>query len=259
MFQFHESTIKIKTKDLQIGKIEFETFLNIQVVFPENHYNYHNNYYHLIDLLKYKYIDWFKPDYKEKNTSDNLNENDSLKDKNDNIINENDTSQNNKKGLWDRFMELIKSILEKLYSFYCPINNNNSLDYSNNENKKITKKRKFIKIRRLASLPKILIISINRAILGRNFNDDNLKYDEYLDVNQFIDKDILNDKKSNIYKLFAVNECIGHTRLSGHCYSYIKIKDEWYKFNDDFVSRQSPDFSSNYVVGLYYIQNEDNK
>jgi hypothetical protein len=54
MFQFHESTIKIKTKDLQIGKIEkidFETFLNIQVVFPENHYNYHNNYYHLLVLL----------------------------------------------------------------------------------------------------------------------------------------------------------------------------------------------------------------
>ena len=262
MFQLHESIVKIKTKDLEIGKIEkidFETFLNIQIVFPESHYNYHYNYYHLIDLLKYKYINWFEPDNKDKNTSDNLNEKDSFKDKNDNIINENDTSQNNQESYWIRFIELIKAFFCKFKFFGYSINGNKNLDYSNNENKKIIKKRKFIKVRRLASLPKILIISINRAILGRDFNDDSLKYDEYLDVNQFIDKDILNDKKSNIYKLFAINECLGHTRFSGHCYSYIKIKDEWYKFNDDYVSRQTPEFSSNYVVGLYYIQNEDNK
>ena len=104
-------------------------------------------------------------------------------------------------------------------------------------------------------MPKILIISINRAFLGKNFNDNIISYKERLNVKKFIDKDILKKEKTK-YRLYAVNECLAHKKESGHYYSYIKINKTWYKFNDSLVSEESPNLSSEYVVGLYYIKDE---
>ena len=59
---------------------------------------------------------------------------------------------------------------------------------------------------------------------------------------------------STKYELYAVNECIGKSSNSGHYYSYIKIKDCWYNFNDNSVTKRTPSFNSEYVVGLYYIK-----
>ena len=161
------------------------------------------------------------------------------------------------------FIYFTKKIINYLKQFFIESKDNskdNSQDNSQDNSKDINndkvkmKKNNYIKFRRLASLPKILIISINRAILGKKFNLDRLKYNDDLDMGPFIDKDLLGNNKSTKYKLFAVNECIGSTRLSGHCFSYIKLDNDWYKFNDDYVCKDSPNYSSNYVVGLYYIQ-----
>ena len=73
-------------------------------------------------------------------------------------------------------------------------------------------------------------------------------------MSPFIDKDFLSNIKSTKYKLFAVNECYGYIRHSGHCYSYIKVNNKWFKFNDEYVHENIPKNPSNHVVGLYYIQ-----
>ena len=46
----------------------------------------------------------------------------------------------------------------------------------------------------------------------------------------------------------------GYIRHSGHCYSYIKVNNKWFKFNDEYVHENIPKNPSNHVVGLYYIQ-----
>jgi ubiquitin C-terminal hydrolase len=41
----------------------------------------------------------------------------------------------------------------------------------------------------------------------------------------------------------------------GHYYSYVRIKGIWYKFDDNKpVEKESPEYNSKYVVGLYYIK-----
>ena len=260
MFQFHEYTIKVKTKEneiINLEKCDFETFLNIPLIISE-----YRNEWNIIDLLKAKYAFFQFPKKKENIIKNDINisEDEELKimtkhDKN-NIITNNENKNYS-------FIYFTKKIINYLKQFFIESKDNskdNSQDNSQDNSKDINndkvkmKKNNYIKFRRLASLPKILIISINRAILGKKFNLDRLKYNDDLDMGPFIDKDLLGNNKSTKYKLFAVNECIGSTRLSGHCFSYIKLDNDWYKFNDDYVCKDSPNYSSNYVVGLYYIQ-----
>jgi hypothetical protein len=238
MFQFHEYALKVKTKDnknINLEKVDFETFLNIPLILSKE-----RTEWDLVDLLKTKYVFLKFPDEKEYITKNDTN-----------ISITNPSQTNNENGNYG-----FSYIIEWIKYFF----NNYILEMFKRKNNadNIIKKSNYIKFRRLASLPKILIISINRAILGKEFNLDQLKYKDYLDMEPFVDKDLLNNNKSTKYKLFAVNECMGHSRQSGHCYSYIKLNNKWTQFNDSYVSNEYPDYSSKYVVGLYYIQSEYN-
>jgi hypothetical protein len=256
MFQFHEYALKVKTKDnknINLEKVDFETFLNIPLILSKE-----RTEWNLVDLLKTKYAFLQFPDEKEYITKidTNISENENL----ENITNPEQTNnETNNKNNNDRSFSIWEWIIYFFNNYILGIFKcNKNTDNDNNIDNNIIKKNNYIKYRRLASLPKILIISINRAILGKEFNLDQLKYKDYLDMEPFVDKDLLNNNKSTKYKLFAVNECMGHIRQSGHCYSYIKLNNKWTKFNDNNVSNESPDYSSKYVVGLYYIQSEYN-
>lgn len=238
LFQFHEYSIKVSAenvKNIVLEKVEYETFLNISLVIPQD-----KTRWKLVDLLKNKYQVLEMPNNEVNNKIET-----NFKNFNINEINiENNTNSNNneKKNFFESIIEYIKAFFNYLFG-------------KNSEEKNIIIKNKVSKkYRRLASLPKILILSINRAILGRNFNTDNISYEEYLDMSPFIDKEFLSNIKSTKYKLFAVNECYGYIRQSGHCYSYIKVNNKWFKFNDEYVHENIPKNPSNHVVGLYYIQ-----
>ena len=89
---------------------------------------------------------------------------------------------------------------------------------------------------------------------GKPLYDNIINFEETLDVKEFIDKNIILDKSTK-YELYAINECNGNSPNSGHCYSYIKIKGNWYKFNDNIVTKiKSFNLYSQYVVGLFYIK-----
>ena len=59
------------------------------------------------------------------------------------------------------------------------------------------------------------------------------------------------------YKLYAINEKIGNHKSSGHYYCFIKLKDNWYLFDDSIIEKTNPNFNSKNVVGIFYIK-EDN-
>lgn len=251
MFQFDESKLKIsenENKIIEINNIFFETFLHIELVFPKNKINQN---YELLDLFdyKYKYFNSEKINIAEKKNEDKNNtieENNKLSNQN-NIEKKNTSTSVNNDSWWDTIKEYCKYYYNYLFSSCFKDKNYNEDDQDN--------KVKYIYINRLASLPKVLIISIDRAILGKSLIDYRLSFKESLELNKYIDKDLLDDNSIK-YNLYAVNLCYGHTKENGHYYSYVKISNNWYKFNDKIVTKENPDFSSKYVVGLYYLKND---
>ena len=252
MFQFHMSKIEIGSKEnneiTKINRIKFETCINIDLDFLK--YKKAD----LMELLENKYKDYL---YKTNNDdihlfindkNKNLNEQNNLK---KNLSKKNDNNKTTKqKTCLDSILDLLKFLFWGCYK--AQTDEEEEEDNNNIEDNK----EDYINLIKLASLPKILIISINRAFLGKKFNDNIISYKEILDVNKFIDQDILKKERTK-YRLFAVNECCAHRKESGHYYSYIKINNKtWYKFNDNHVSEDEPNLSSEYVVGLYYIKDE---
>ena len=231
MFQFHESRLIIDTDindDIQIKKINFETNLNIELSFPSNR---KADWFYLEELLNNKYPEYQKY-YNEYNNEYNNNEN-------------NISIYRNWQSIKDYFYNLYKTFISLFYLEQQNMNN------ENDEHNKISAKS--VCFRKLASLPNILIISINRAFLGKSLNTAYLQYYETLDLKNYIDLDIVHDKNTT-YKLYAVNECSGIVKIFGHCYSYVKIKNRWFKFDDETIREEKPDFCSKYVTGLYYIR-----
>ena len=247
MFQFIESKLNITEQDsklLTINNIFFETFLNVELVFPNNQ-NLSN--YKLIDLFNYKYkffkYDKIQMEIKNEDNNSNIEEiNDNKLNNQLNIENVNTSNEIDDISCLQKFKEKSKNFFNYLFSS-CSKNSKNGDDIKN------------ISINRLASLPKVLIISINRALIGKSLINYNLIFNESLELNSFIDKDLLDDKIIK-YNLYAINECYGHSKENGHYYCYIKISNKWYKFNDKKVIEEIPNFSSKYVVGLYYIKND---
>lgn len=122
---------------------------------------------------------------------------------------------------------------------------------------KENKKKENFSFKQIASLPNILIITINRAILGQQFHCNKLNFKKYLNLNDYLDKMIFqNDYNSGLYKLYAVNECFSLEKNTGHYKSYVeKEEDKWFKFDDEKISDETPKFIGNrYVVGLYYTR-----
>jgi ubiquitin C-terminal hydrolase len=63
----------------------------------------------------------------------------------------------------------------------------------------------------------------NEKILSR------YTYPESFDFSEIV------HKPTPIYKLYAVLVHQGEKASSGHYYAYIRLKDKWYKFNDEIV------------------------
>ena len=112
-------------------------------------------------------------------------------------------------------------------------------------------------ITRIAKLPKILIISLQKT------NDENTKkipwqvnYGNKLTLEDIVDFGLCK-KNIGLYQLFAINNHLGYSPRSGHYFSMIKLEklnNYWFSFNDtsvDRINNPSPDLN-NYV--LFYKQ-----
>lgn len=137
----------------------------------------------------------------------------------------------------------------------------NLLDYKYNNTDNYNKKNNnncLKVIQKICKLPKILIITIVRSIIGKNsLINFPLNFPDELYLDPYIDKVLTNPSKNIKYNLFAINEKSGYFKENGHYYCYIKIdNNEWNLFNDKFVSNEYyPSFKSNTnVVGLFYIK-----
>ena len=250
MFQFHESKIEIESEEnneiTEIKKINLETFINIDIDFQ----TYKKT--DLVALLTKKYFDYFykEDEIKLEIPKDSMDITDSKEEQETPKKKEEENISNSK---------VVFNSIKNFFSFcFCGIVNLFSdccskkyKDYNNCLDKQ---KEELIVIKKIATLPKILIISVNRAFLEKKFNDNIITFSDTLDVKKFIDNDLLKPKNTE-YKLYGINVCEAHTKKYGHCYSYIKINNIWYKFNDSIVQKEQPNFSSRYVVGLYYINN----
>ena len=250
MFLFHESFMKLGKNN--IPKNGFENWLGINLTFPNN-----NRTYSIEDLLSMKYQKLENIILKENskniegpnkfiNFNENLYYNNKyIAENEDEYEDYNDIYRNH--SFWEyiqfqfnQFCDMVKSYWNKWFS------------KENKDNKKAN-----FSFKQLASLPNILIISINRAILGQQFHLNKLKFHKYLNVNEFLDKMIFpNDSSSGLYKLYAVNECFSLERNLGHYLSYVEKEEGlWYKFDDQRIGVETPNFKGNrYVVGLYYIR-----
>ena len=113
-----------------------------------------------------------------------------------------------------------------------------------------SKKYEYMKI---AALPEILIISLQRINpQNRTKNSAPVRFYEGLDLEQMMDTDI-NDNNSKKYNLFAVSNHIGEIE-TGHYFSYIKIGNNWYCFEDSKVFKVGThiDMNSRDVYCLFY-------
>ena len=275
MFLFNESFIKINKNN--IYNSGFENWLNINLTFPQN-----KTTYTIEELLDYKYINLekiflqtnsqneinstiqddnkfsncqsfiFEKSFIEKINFENIKfflDIGNNSDKKENKSNQDNFEDIKKKNfilyvciIFQAFCETIKSYWNKIFS--------------NETSKEVNDKSKF-EIRQLASLPNVLIITINRAILGKPYFNNKLKFSQYLNLSNYLDKFIFSSKSNEVkYKLYAINACSSLFMNGGHYLSYVEIEEgKWYKFDDETVSSESPDFSGNrYVVGLYYIK-----
>lgn len=247
MFQFYESKIK-SINESNKSVIEFESSLEISINLSNNAYNKDD----LINILKNKYSNGIN------NTNIGNEINDQKLIKEDSEIKSGNLEKENNKTSW------IKKSCKCLYYLINPLIYPFIYYYKkkqkNINNNKVTERKinKPFLIKKIASLPKILIITINRAILGEPFNLNYLNFEKSLNIKDFLDSDILDiSSKNTIYSLYAINECSGNDRYSGHCYSYIYIQKKWYLFNDEYINISNPDFNSKYVVGLFYKKEED--
>ena len=110
-------------------------------------------------------------------------------------------------------------------------------------------------IMRVASLPQILIISLQRInqYNGKK-NEAPVKYYEGIDLREIMDPDI-KDSSSTKYNLFSVSNHVGDIN-TGHYYNYIKIGKDWYCFEDSKVFKvgHQIDMVSKEVYTLFYIR-----
>jgi len=115
-----------------------------------------------------------------------------------------------------------------------------------------------LEVIRIAKLPKILIISLQKT------NIENTKkipwlvqYSPDLGIKEIVDIDLC-QQGNCLYNLFAINNHSGYSPKSGHYYStiYLDYLKSWFIFNDQSVNQISEDFPSpndnNYI--LFYRQ-----
>ena len=195
-----------------------------------------------------------------------------------------DMESDTKENKYNKFIDINEIGLEKMFLIneiqykYNPdtinISFNNTLDIevffpNNNEKKyslnyllnlkynhKTINKNNFQFEKKICKLPKILIITISRSILNHQLNKSKLEYPETLDMKnyvEYIENKSFKKWDNTNYKLFAINFKIGNSQYNGHYCSFIMVNNNWYLFDDKRVIKEKPDFVSENVVGLFYI------
>ena len=115
-------------------------------------------------------------------------------------------------------------------------------------------------LKKICNIPKILIITVLRAFFNGTLNDSILKFPEELNISDYIDKDLIKKNDSLKYKLLAINEKLGFSKEYGHYFCKIKLKNQWFLFDDEKVILAENQINSSYcsknVVGLFYINSK---
>ena len=116
-------------------------------------------------------------------------------------------------------------------------------------NKKDVKRSKKIK---MTILPKVLIFSLQRfnPITGVKINKY-INYEEIIDLKPYCDIDFFNGIMNARYKLFGISNHSGTINF-GHYYSYTKVGNNWFEFNDSFVKLINLTFSSKAAYFFFY-------
>lgn len=118
---------------------------------------------------------------------------------------------------------------------------------------------KYIKNKKIIKLPKILMITLLRAIINQPLIMDIVKIHKKLYFEKYMDEDFGEYKGSTSYSLYALNIRLGYSKNSGHSYCYILLNNIWYKFDDlevkfaelSWIEKDLP-----FVYGIYYINDE---
>lgn len=116
---------------------------------------------------------------------------------------------------------------------------------------------KHIKKVQIASLPPVLILSIQRYNYNLTFpykDNTTVSFKEELLLTDFIDNDLCDSSIANTkYYLFGLMNHKG-TMDFGHYYAYVKVGNIWYEYNDCQVSQIKPNFSDRNIYCLFYIK-----
>ena len=92
-----------------------------------------------------------------------------------------------------------------------------------------------------------MIISFVCGLEEHNLITSSVSFEEEIDLQNYIEKDLFDNNLGTKYKLYAINVRVGYTKSSGHCYSYVKVKNEWICFNDTREYKSNPSFNLNSV------------
>ena len=120
------------------------------------------------------------------------------------------------------------------------------------------KKTKHKKEMKISKPPEILIISLQRINQAtQTKNECTVTFPEILNIYDFIDHDIKQDKESD-YQLFSIINHQGNINV-GHYFTYVKPlgSKNWYEFNDSTVRKVKVDNNIfPYAYALFYIKSK---
>jgi ubiquitin C-terminal hydrolase len=113
------------------------------------------------------------------------------------------------------------------------------------------KKTEHEKVMKIATMPEILILSFQRISRYSSKNNSQVDFPEELDLSEFADMECVGNTPTK-YLLYGIGNHTGSVNF-GHYYAYIKIKNQWYEFNDSRVNvHSSIEFSGSTAYVLYY-------
>ena len=125
------------------------------------------------------------------------------------------------------------------------------LDWSTKCEKCEKENLKHLKILKFSILNEIVIFSLQRfdPFLSKK-NNIQVTIKEFIDLKDYCDNDLY--KENTKYRLCGTINHIGNINY-GHYYTYIRIGDIWYQFNDSIVKKVTTmDYESSSVCVLFY-------
>ena len=111
---------------------------------------------------------------------------------------------------------------------------------------------------KLTILPEVIIFSLQRfnPVTGVKINKL-IQFEEIIDLKPFCDYDFFNGEINTKYKLFGISNHSGTINF-GHYFSYTKVGENWYEFNDSFVKQINLNLMSKAAYFFFYEKIEDN-